>query len=238
MYQPNDFDIARLKERATQLAGQIGRNKSGALSDDQLKPLRLQNGLYIQRHAPMLRIAIAYGMLNSEQLRTLGRVAQKYDRGYGHFTTRQNLQLNWISVDDTPGALADLAEVGLHGIQSSGNCLRNITSDALAGIAPDEILDPRPYAELLRQWSTFHPEFALLPRKFKVALTGTPQDRALVQIHDLAFEVVDIKPVVTFRVRVGGGLGRTPILGPIIRERLEWQDLLTYTHAVLRVYNE
>jgi len=238
MYQPNDFDIARLKERATQLAGQIGRNKSGALSDDQLKPLRLQNGLYIQRHAPMLRIAIAYGMLNSEQLRTLGRVAQKYDRGYGHFTTRQNLQLNWISVDDTPRALADLAEVGLHGIQSSGNCLRNITSDALAGIAPDEILDPRPYAELLRQWSTFHPEFALLPRKFKVALTGTPQDRALVQIHDLAFEVVDIKPVVTFRVRVGGGLGRTPILGPIIRERLEWQDLLTYTHAVLRVYNE
>jgi sulfite reductase (NADPH) hemoprotein beta-component len=238
MYQPNEFDIARLKERATQLSGQIKRNKSGALSDDQLKPLRLQNGLYIQRHAPMLRIAIAYGMLNSEQLRALGRVAQKYDRGYGHFTTRQNLQLNWISVDDTPLALADLAEVGLHGIQSSGNCLRNITSDALAGIAPDEILDPRPYAELLRQWSTFHPEFALLPRKFKVALTGTPQDRALVQIHDLAFEVVEVDPVVTFRVRVGGGLGRTPILGSVLRDRLEWQDLLTYTHAVLRVYNE
>ncbi len=238
MYQPNEFDIARLKERATQLAGQISRNKSGALSNEQLKPLRLQNGLYIQRHAPMLRIAIAYGMLNSEQLRALGRAAQKYDRGYGHFTTRQNLQLNWISVDDTPLALAELAEVGMHGIQSSGNCLRNITSDALAGIAPDEILDPRPYAELLRQWSTFHPEFALLPRKFKVALTGTPQDRALVQIHDLAFEVVEISPIVTFRVRVGGGLGRTPILGPVLRERLEWQDLLTYTHAVLRVYNE
>lgn len=238
MYQASEFDISRLKERATQLGAQIVRNKEGFLTDDQLKPLRLQNGLYIQRHAPMLRIAIAYGMLNSAQLRALGQVARRYDRGYGHFTTRQNLQLNWISVDDTPLALSDLAEVGLHGIQSSGNCLRNITSDALAGIAPDELLDPRPYAELLRQWSTFHPEFAFLPRKFKVALTGTPEDRALVQIHDLAFEVVDVQPVVTFRVRVGGGLGRTPILGPVLRERLEWSDLLSYTHAIMRVYNE
>jgi sulfite reductase (NADPH) hemoprotein beta-component len=238
MYQPNAFDIARLKERANQLSRQIERNQQGLLTDDQLKPLRLQNGLYIQRHAPMLRIAIAYGMLNSQQLRVLAEVARRYDKGYGHFTTRQNLQLNWISVENTPLALSDLAEVGLHGIQSSGNCLRNITSDAMAGIAVDEILDPRPYAELLRQWSTFHPEFALLPRKFKVALTGTPEDRALVQIHDLAFEVVQVEPVVAFRVRVGGGLGRTPILGPVLRERLEWNDLPTYTHAIMRVYNE
>ncbi len=238
MYQPNTFDTARLKERASQLAGQIQRNQQGLLSDDNLKPLRLQNGLYIQRHAPMLRIAIAYGMLNSQQLRGLGEVARKYDRGYGHLTTRQNMQLNWISLDDTPKALADLAEVGLHGIQSSGNCLRNITSDALAGIAPEEILDPRPYAELLRQWSTFHPELCFLPRKFKVALTGTPEDRALVQVHDLAFEVVEAHPEAVFRVRVGGGLGRTPILGPVLKERLGWQDLLTYTHAVMRVYNE
>ena len=238
MYQPNTFDTARLKERATQLAGQIKRNQEGLLSDDNLKPLRLQNGLYIQRHAPMLRVAIAYGMLNSQQLRALGEVARKYDRGYGHLTTRQNMQLNWISLDDTPKALADLAEVGLHGIQSSGNCLRNITSDALAGIAPEEILDPRPYAELLRQWSTFHPELCFLPRKFKVALTGTPEDRALVQVHDLAFEVVEAHPEAIFRVRVGGGLGRTPILGPVLKQRLGWQDLLTYTHAVMRVYNE
>ena len=238
MYQPNVFDTARLKERAVQLAGQIQRNQAGDLSDDHLKPLRLQNGLYIQRHAPMLRIAIAYGMLNSDQLRKLADVARRYDRGYGHLTTRQNMQLNWISLEDAPRALADLAEVGIHGIQSSGNCLRNITSDALAGIAPDETLDPRPYAELLRQWSTFHPELCFLPRKFKVALTGTPEDRALVQVHDMAFEVVDASPQAVFRVRVGGGLGRTPILGPVLRERLDWQDLLTYTHAVMRVYNE
>jgi sulfite reductase (NADPH) hemoprotein beta-component len=186
----------------------------------------------------MLRIAIAYGMLNSDQLRKLADVARRYDRGYGHLTTRQNMQLNWISLEDAPRALADLAEVGIHGIQSSGNCLRNITSDALAGIAPDETLDPRPYAELLRQWSTFHPELCFLPRKFKVALTGTPEDRALVQVHDMAFEVVDASPQAVFRVRVGGGLGRTPILGPVLRERLDWQDLLTYTHAVMRVYNE
>lgn len=238
MYQPNVFDTARLQERAAQLAGQVHRNQTGQLSDDHLKPLRLQNGLYIQRYAPMLRIAIAYGMLNSAQLRTLAQVARKYDRGYGHLTTRQNMQLNWISLEDAPKALADLAVVGIHGIQSSGNCLRNITSDALAGIAPDEILDPRPYAELMRQWSTFHPELCFLPRKFKVALTGTPEDRALVQLHDMAFEVVRASPEVIFRVRVGGGMGRTPILAPVLREELEWKHLLTYTHAVMRVYNE
>ncbi|WVN42573.1 nitrite/sulfite reductase [beta proteobacterium MWH-UniP1] len=238
MYQPVETDLQLLRERAAQLAGQIARHRAGALTDEELRPLRLQNGLYLQRHAPMLRIAIAYGMLNSRQLRALAAVARRYDRAYGHFTTRQNLQLNWISVDDTPAALADLAEVGLHGIQSSGNCLRNITSDVLAGIAPDEILDPRPYAELLRQWSTFHPELTYLPRKFKVALTGTPEDRALAQVHDLAFEVVRAQPRAVFRVRVGGGLGRTPVLGPVIREELDWSDLLTYTHAVMRVYNE
>lgn len=238
MYQPVERDIQLLRERAVQLAGQVARNKDGTLSDDELRPLRLQNGLYIQRHAPMLRIAIAYGMLNSRQLRALADVARRFDKGYGHFTTRQNLQLNWISVEDTPRALSDLAEVGLHGIQASGNCLRNITSDVLAGIAPDEILDPRPYAELLRQWSTFHPELTYLPRKFKVALTGTPEDRALAQVHDLAFEIVRAQPYAVFRVRVGGGLGRTPVLGPVIREELDWFDLLTYTHAVMRVYNE
>ena len=238
MYQPVSRDIQLLKERARQFAGQIERHREGRLSDDDLRPLRLQNGLYLQRHAPMLRIAIAYGMLNSAQLRGLATVASRYDRGWAHFTTRQNLQLNWISVEDTPKALADLAEVGLHGIQASGNCLRNITSDVLAGIAPDEVLDPRPYAELLRQWSTFHPELTFLPRKFKVALTGTPEDRALAQVHDLAFEVVHARPEAVFRVRVGGGLGRTPVLGPVIREELPWRDLLTYTHAVMRVYNE
>jgi len=238
MYQPIESDLQLLHQRAAQLAGQIARNRDGSLSDDELRPLRLQNGLYIQRHAPMLRIAIAYGMLNSRQLRGLAGVTRRYDRGYGHLTTRQNLQLNWISVDDTPRALADLAEVGLHGIQASGNCLRNITSDVLAGIAPDEILDPRPYAELLRQWSTFHPELTYLPRKFKVAITGTPEDRALAQVHDLAFEVVRSEPHAVFRVRVGGGLGRTPILGPVLREELDWFDLLTYTHAVMRIYNE
>ncbi len=238
MYQPDTFDLERLRERASQFGAQVSRNARGELSDDDLRPLRLQNGLYVQRHAPMLRIGIAYGMLRSEQLRALAAVARTYDRSYGHFTTRQNLQLNWITIEDAPRALADLAEVGLHGIQTSGNCLRNISSDVLAGIAPEEILDPRVYAELLRQWSSFHPEFTFLPRKFKVAFSGTPQDRALVQLHDLAFEAVAGEPDAVFRVRVGGGMGRTPVLGPVIRERLHWQDLLTYSHAVMRVYNE
>lgn len=238
MYVPTNLDTQLLKERANQLKGQLARTRQGLMTEDEFKPLRLQNGLYIQRQAPMLRIAIAYGMLRSDQLRCLARVSRTYDKGYGHLTTRQNMQLNWIAVDDVPAALAELAEVGLHGIQSSGNCLRNITSDAQAGIAPDEILDPRPYAELLRQWSTFHPELSFLPRKFKVALTGTPQDRALIQVHDLAFEVVRIAPDVSFRVRVGGGLGRTPILGPVLKDELSWQDMLSYTHAVMRVYNE
>ena len=238
MYQPNTFDIARLKERAKQFNDQLIRHKKGISTSAEFRPLRLQNGLYIQRHAPMLRIAIAYGMLNSKQLRKLGTVAEKLDRGYGHLTTRQNMQLNWIAVDDVPKALDELADVGLHGIQSSGNCLRNITSDAYAGIAKDEIIDPRPFAEILRQWSTFHPELSFLPRKFKVAFTGTREDRALIQVHDLAFEAITSTPEVSFRVRAGGGLGRTPVLGPIIEESLNWKNILIFTHALMRVYNQ
>jgi sulfite reductase (NADPH) hemoprotein beta-component len=238
VYQPSEFDTKLLKERAVQFEGQLDRFNAGRTTADEFKPLRLQNGLYIQRHAPMLRIAIAYGMLNSTQIRKLGEISKKYDRNYGHLTTRQNMQLNWIEIDDVPKALKELAEVGLHGIQSSGNCLRNITSDAFAGISVDEILDPRPFAELLRQWSTFHPELSFLPRKFKVAFTGTPEDRALIQVHDLAFEAISNKPEATFRVRAGGGLGRIPVLGPIIRDELNWKDIRSYTHALMRVYNE
>jgi sulfite reductase (NADPH) hemoprotein beta-component len=238
VYQPTEFDTKLLKERAVQFEGQLDRFNAGRTTADEFKPLRLQNGLYIQRHAPMLRIAIAYGMLNSTQIRKLGEISKKYDRNYGHLTTRQNMQLNWIEIDDVPKALKELAEVGLHGIQSSGNCLRNITSDAFAGISVDEILDPRPFAELLRQWSTFHPELSFLPRKFKVAFTGTPEDRALIQVHDLAFEAISNKPEATFRVRAGGGLGRIPVLGPIIRDELNWKDIRSYTHALMRVYNE
>ena len=238
MYQPTQIDTKLLKERAIQFKGQLDRFKSGRATEEEFKPLRLQNGLYIQRHAPMLRIAIAYGMLNSSQLRKLGSISEKYDRGYGHLTTRQNMQLNWIEIDNVPKALEELADVGLHGIQSSGNCLRNITSDAFAGISVDEILDPRPYAELLRQWSTFHPELSFLPRKFKVAFTGTKEDRALIQVHDLAFEAISNEPEAIFRVRAGGGLGRIPVLGPVIREKLNWKDIRSYTHALMRVYNE
>ena len=237
MYQPNTFDLSRLRERASQFENQLKRHKEGVTTPEEFRPLRLQNGLYIQRHAPMLRIAIAYGMLNTRQLKSLAQITTKYDRGYGHLTTRQNMQLNWIKVDDVPKALKELAEVGLHGIQSSGNCLRNITSDALAGICKGEIVDPRPYAEILRQWSTFHPELSFLPRKFKVAFTGAVEDRALIQVHDLAFEAIAPEPEVRFRVRAGGGLGRTPVLGPVIHDSLHWTDITRYTHALMRLYN-
>ena len=208
------------------------------MSEEEFRPLRLQNGLYIQRYAPMLRIAVPYGMLSSRQLRKLGDIAKKYDKDYGHFSTRQNLQLNWPKLEDVPDILAELATVEMHAIQTSGNCIRNITTDQFAGIAPDEVIDPRAMAEIMRQWSTFHPEFALLPRKFKIAVSGTVEDRAVIQCHDIGMEFyTDIAGKLAIKVWVGGGMGRTPILGEVIREHLEWQHALTYCEAIVRVYN-
>ena len=238
MYKYDEIDQAIIDERVAQYRDQTRRFLAGELSDDEFRPLRLQNGLYIQRHAPMLRIAIPYGTLSSRQLHKLGDIAQRYDHGYGHFSTRQNLQLNWPRLEDTPDILAELATVEMHAIQTSGNCIRNITTDQFAGIAPDEIIDPRAVAEIMRQWSTFHPEFALLPRKFKIAVSGTRQDRAIVQAHDIGLEFYyDDQQKMAIKVWVGGGLGRTPILGSVIREHLEWQHILTYCEAIIRVYN-
>ncbi len=238
MYKYDALDQKLIDERVAQYRDQTRRFLAGELTEDEFRPLRLQNGLYIQRHAPMLRIAVPYGMLSSRQLRKLGDIAKKYDKGYGHFSTRQNLQLNWPKLEDTPDILAELATVEMHAIQTSGNCIRNITTDQFAGIAPDEIIDPRTMAEILRQWSTFHPEFALLPRKFKIAVSGTKQDRAIVQAHDIGLEFyVDAQGKMAIKVWVGGGLGRTPILGSVIREHLEWQHALTYCEAIIRVYN-
>jgi len=238
MYKYDEIDQQIVDERVAQYRDQVRRYLAGELSEDEFRPLRLQNGLYIQRHAPMLRIAVPYGMLSSKQLRKLGDIAKKYDKGYGHFSTRQNLQLNWPKLEDTPDILAELATVQMHAIQTSGNCIRNITTDQFVGIAPDEVIDPRAMAEIIRQWSTFHPEFALLPRKFKIAVSGTKQDRAIVQAHDIGLEFYqDNHNKVAVRVWVGGGLGRTPILGSVIREHLEWQHALTYCEAIIRVYN-
>jgi sulfite reductase (NADPH) hemoprotein beta-component len=238
MYKYDAIDQQIVDERVNQYRDQTRRYLAGQLSDDEFRPLRLQNGLYIQRHAPMLRIAVPYGMLSSRQLRKLGDIAQRYDRGYGHFSTRQNLQLNWPKLEDVPEILAELATVQMHAIQTSGNCIRNITTDQFAGIAPDEVIDPRAMAEIMRQWSTFHPEFALLPRKFKIAVSGTQQDRAIVQAHDIGMEFYkDANQQLAIKVWVGGGLGRTPILGTVIREHLEWQHALTYCEAIIRVYN-
>ena len=238
MYKYDEIDQTIVDERVAQYRDQVRRFLAGELTDDEFRPLRLQNGLYIQRHAPMLRIAVPYGTLSSRQLHKLGDISKRYDRGYGHFSTRQNLQLNWPRLEDTPDILAELASVEMHAIQTSGNCIRNITTDQFAGIAPDEILDPRAMAEITRQWSTFHPEFALLPRKFKIAVSGTKQDRALVQAHDIGLEFYyDDKQKIAVKVWVGGGLGRTPILGSVIREHLEWQHVLTYCEAIIRVYN-
>lgn len=238
MYQHDAFDRSLIAARAEQFRDQVTRYLAGALSEDEFKPLRLQNGIYIERHAPMLRIAIPYGVLDSRQLRALAEVARVHDRGVVHFTTRQNVQYNWIRLEETPDILASLAEVGLHAIQTSGSCIRNITTDAFAGVAADEIVDPRPYAELLRQWSTLHPEFFALARKFKVAINGAVEDRAATAVHDLAFDLYrnDAGDVVV-RVKAGGGQGRTPRLAALIREDLPWQHLLTYSEAVLRVYN-
>ena len=238
MYRYDDYDQTIVNERVAQFRDQVRRYLSGELSEDEFRPLRLMNGLYIQRHAPMLRVAIPYGLLSSDQLRMLGHIARDYDKGYGHFSTRQNIQYNWPEVDRVPDILADLASVEMHAIQTSGNCIRNISSDQFAGVAEDEIEDPRPYCEILRQWSTFHPEFSYLPRKFKIAVTGATRDRAAIPIHDIGLYIVQNDRGETgFRVLVGGGLGRSPYIGPVIREFLEKQHLLSYMEAILRVYN-
>ncbi|MDR2220038.1 MAG: nitrite/sulfite reductase [Methylobacillus sp.] len=238
MYIYDDIDQRNIDERVAQYRNQTRRYLAGELTDDEFRPLRLQNGLYIQRHAPMMRIAVPYGLMNARQLRKLADITRRYDKGYGHFSTRQNFQLNWPKLEDTPDILAELATVQMHAIQTSGSCVRAITTDQFAGVAPDEIVDPRPFIEILRQWSSFHPEFAGLPRKFKIAVNGARNDRALVLAHDIGLELYkDATGEMAVRVFAGGGLGRTPILGIKIREHLEWQHALTYCAAILRVYN-
>ena len=237
-YHYDDFDRTLLSERVQQFRDQVRRRLAGELTEEQFKPLRLHNGLYLQLHAYMLRIAIPYGTLSSRQLRKLADISRKYDRGYGHFTTRQNLQLNWIRLEDAPDALAALAEVDMHALQTSGNCIRNVTADHFAGAAADEIEDPRIWAEIVRQWSTLHPEFTFLPRKFKIAITGSPNDRAAVRVHDIGLRLWrNAEGEVGFEVIVGGGLGRTPMIGKTLREFLPRNELLAYLEATLRVYN-
>jgi sulfite reductase (NADPH) hemoprotein beta-component len=237
VYDKHDRQIAA--ERVEQFRDQTRRALAGDLNEDEFLPLRLQNGLYVQRLAPMLRIAVPYGMLRSTQLRRLARITRDYDKGYAHFTTRQNVQLNWPAVEDVPDILAELADVEMHANQTSGNCIRNTTTDQFSGVQEDEIADPRPYCEIIRQWSTFHPEFAFLPRKFKVAVNASEHsDRAAIQVHDIGLQLVrNDSGELGFRVHVGGGLGRTPMVGPVIRDYLPEKDLLTYLEAVLRVYN-
>jgi sulfite reductase (NADPH) hemoprotein beta-component len=238
MYRYDDIDQRIVAERIAQFRDQTRRFLAGQLAEDDFKPLRLQNGLYVQKHAPMLRVAVPYGLLSSAQVRMFAHIARKYDRGYGHFSTRQNIQYNWPKLAEVPDILADLAKVEMHAIQTSGNCIRNITSDHFAGIAPDEIVNPLVWSEVLRQWSTFHPEFAFLPRKFKIAVSGAEQDRAAIQLHDIGLQAVrNPQGEVGFKVYVGGGMGRTPVIGKVIREFLPWPHLLTYLEAVLRVYN-
>ncbi len=239
MYVYDEHDRQMLVERVAQFRDQTTRALSGELSEEEFLPLRLQNGLYVQRLAPMLRICVPYGMLRSEQLRRLARITRDYDKGYAHFTTRQNVQLNWPALEDVPDILAELAEVEMHANQTSGNCIRNTTTDQFAGVQADEIADPRPYCEIIRQWSTYHPEFAYLPRKFKVAVNASEHtDRAAIQIHDIGLQMVrNDAGELGFRVHVGGGLGRTPMVGPVIREFIPELDLLTYLESILRVYN-
>jgi sulfite reductase (NADPH) hemoprotein beta-component len=263
MYQYTDFDKQFVKQRAAQYRDQLERNLAGKLADDEFRPLRLQNGWYVQRYAPMLRVAVPYGEMSSAQLRVMAKIAAEYDqpshdvfkaavegqaklsgkgvqltKGYGHFTTRQNVQFNWIPLDKSADVMDLLASVNMHGIQTSGNCIRNITSDELAGIAVDEIADPRPFCEILRQWSTLHPEFAFLPRKFKFAVTGAKEDRAATAWHDVGLHLVrNSEGDVGFKVLVGGGMGRTPIVGTVVREFLPWNQILNYCEAVIRVYN-
>ena len=238
MYKYDAIDQTLVDQRVAQFRDQVARRINGTLAEEEFRPLRLQNGLYHQRHAYMLRVAIPYGLLSAKQLRTLALIAEKYDRGYGHFTTRQNIQFNWIELDQTPDILAELAKVEMHAIQTSGNCIRNITSDAFAGVAGDEYIDPRPVCELLRQWSTLHPEFAHLPRKFKFAINGAKEDRTVLLCHDVGIELKkNAQGELVADIYAGGGMGRTPILGSLIKQDVPWQVLPSYLTALLRVYN-
>ena len=237
MYRYDQYDQAMVDARVDEFRDQVERRLAGQLTEDQFKPLRLMNGLYLQLHAYMLRVAIPYGTLDSRQMRMLGHIARRYDRGYGHFTTRQNIQYNWIKLADAPDILADLATVEMHAIQTSGNCIRNISSDQFAGAAADEVADPRPWAELIRQWSTFHPEFSYLPRKFKIAVIASETDRAAMRLHDIGLQLVERDRELGARVFVGGGMGRTPMIAPEIRDFVPAADLMSYLEACLRVYN-
>ena len=238
MYIYDNFDEKFVRERAAQFRDQVERRLSGQLTEEQFRPLRLMNGVYLQLHAYMLRVAVPYGTLSSQQMRQLAMIARKYDKGYGHFTTRQNIQFNWPRLEDLPDILDDLADVGMHAIQTSGNCIRNVTSDQWAGVAADEVADPRPYAELMRQWSSLHPEFSYLPRKFKIAITGSSQDRAAIAFHDIGIQLIkNDAGEIGFTVYVGGGLGRTPMVGKKIADFVSVDDLLPYLVAILRAYN-
>ncbi|MBD2858958.1 nitrite/sulfite reductase [Spongiibacter sp. KMU-158] len=239
MYQYNEYDHQIIGQRVNQFRDQTQRYLDGKISDEHFLPLRLQNGLYVQRVAPMMRIAVPYGTLNARQLRQIARITRDYDKGYAHISTRQNIQLNWPELERVPDILADLAEVEMHAVQTSGNCIRNTTTDQFAGVAVDEIEDPRPWCEIIRQWSTFHPEFAFLPRKFKIAVCASAEDRAAVLVHDIGLQIIHNEQGETrFKVIVGGGLGRTPVVGSVIHEALEPQHLLSYLDAILRVYNQ
>ena len=239
MYRYDEFDRTLVLERVEQFRGQVARRLSGELEEDEFKQLRLRNGLYLQLHAYMLRVAIPYGTLSSRQMRKLGHIARKYDKDYGHFTTRQNIQYNWPKLVDVPDILSELAEVEMHAIQTSGNCIRNVTADHFAGVAAEEIEDPRVYAEIIRQWSTLHPEISFLPRKFKIAVIGTSRDRAAIRVHDIGLRICRNETgEIGFEVIVGGGLGRTPYIGPTIKKFLPKKHLLTYLEAILRIYNQ
>jgi sulfite reductase (NADPH) hemoprotein beta-component len=242
MYRYDEFDETLVRERVAQFRGQVVRRLAGDMTEDQFKPLRLMNGLYLQLHAYMLRVAIPYGTLSSRQMHRLADIARRYDKDYGHFTTRQNIQYNWPKLEDVPAILSDLADVEMHAIQTSGNCIRNVTADQYAGVAAEELEDPRIYAEIIRQWSTFHPEFTFLPRKFKIAVTGSPHDRAAVRLHDIGLHMRrsgnNGSGEVGFEVIVGGGQGRTPVIGKTIRSFLPKRHLLSYLEAILRVYNQ
>ncbi|MGQ3100601.1 MAG: nitrite/sulfite reductase [Sphingopyxis solisilvae] len=237
MYKYDEYDHAMVAARVAEFSDQVRRRLAGEITEDQFKPLRLMNGLYLQLHAYMLRVAVPYGTLDSRQMRMLAHIARKYDRDYGHFTTRQNIQYNWIKLEDAPDILADLASVEMHAIQTSGNCIRNISSDQWAGAAADELTDPRPWAELLRQWSSFHPEFSYLPRKFKIAVIAADEDRAAMRLHDIGIQIVEKDGVHGAAFYVGGGMGRTPMIAPLIKDFVPLDDLLSYTEACLRVYN-